>query len=218
MENPLRNNENLPTPEQLLESTKVTKLVWEANKRNGVQVTWKDDTWTGYSKRDGTLEIGTQPVPEEIKKAWGISSFSDERARTYILSHENMHHVLWAAFNDPDEFPEIRKLLNSLSRLREATGTGLSRLGNMSLYNSEGSNTAHEEDVVELMNMYGIDPQNQKDYLEWLITADKEVLGGQKLFKLGSQQMADAFFAQVSMTIAKFLKKNGVISEIAGTE
>ena len=218
MENLLRYTENPPTPEQLLESTKVTKLVWEANKRNGVEVLWKNDTWTGYSKKDGTLEIGTQPVPEEIKKAWGISSFSDERARTYILSHENMHHVLWTTFDDPEEFPEIRKLLNSFSRLREATGTGLSRLGNMKLYDTEGSNTAHEEDVVELMNMYGIDPQNLKDYLKWLITTSKEVLDGQKLFKISSQEIADAFFSQVSMTIAKFLKKHGVISEITMTE
>ena len=160
------------------------------------------------------MEIGTLPVPEEIKKSWGISNFSDKETKTYIFSHENMHHVLWSVFDDPEEFPEIRKLLNSLSRLRGAMGIGLSRLGNMKLYDTEGRNTAHEEDVVELMNMYGINPQILKDYLSWLVTADKEVLDEQRLFKLNSQEIADAFFTQISMTIAKFLKKNGVISEI----
>ena len=212
METPSVNKERLPlTPEQLLEGTKVTKLVWEANKKNGVNVTWKNDTWVGYSKKDGTIEMGTQPVPEEIKDAWGMSNLPDESVKTYILSHENMHHVLWATFDDEEEFPEIRKLLNSLSVLRNNTDTGMSRLGSMKLYDAEGRNTAHEEDVVELMNMYGIDPQNLKDYLNWLVTSDKQLLNQQRLFKLDSQETADAFLSQVSTTIEKFLKKNGVV-------
>ncbi len=218
MEDQFEHTGTLPTPEQLLESTKVTKLVWEANKKNGVEISWKDNTWVGYSKKDGTLEMGMQPVPEEIKKSWGISNFSDEEAKVYILSHENMHHVAWTAFDNPEEFPEIRQLLNSLSRLREHTGMGVSRLGNMKLYGPEGSNTAHEEDVIELMNMYGINPKNLKDYLTWLTTTDKHILDEQKLFKLNSPEISEAFFSQVSMTVAKFLKKSGIVSEIVGEE
>ena len=210
--------ENLPTPEKLLESTKVTRLVWEANKINGVRLTWNNNTWAGYSRKDGTLEIGTQPVPEEIKGSWGILGLSDEKAMTYILSHENMHHVLWTAFDNPEEFPEIRSLLNSCVRLRGATGFGLSRLGNMKLYDTGGRNTAHEEDVVELMNMYGINPQNLRDYLSWLTTTKKEILDNNKLFKINSQEIADIFFTQISITVAKFLKRFGVISEILGNE
>lgn len=210
-----RRQEQTLTPESVLESTKVSKLVWEANKKNGVRVEWKPDQWHGYSRRNGVIEVGMQPVPENIKKLWGISSFSDEFARAYILSHESMHHVLWNTFDDPENFPEVRKLLNSLATLRQNTQLGLSRLGNMKIYDAEGSNTMHEEDCVELMNMYGIGPQVLREYLDWLTNTDEQILREQKLYKLPSRQAADAFFYQVSITIAKFLKNSGVISKIA---
>ena len=53
MRNPFESGESSPTPEQLLESTKVTKLVWEANKKNGVNVTWKNDTWPVIQEKTG---------------------------------------------------------------------------------------------------------------------------------------------------------------------
>ncbi len=94
MKNPFENQRALPSPEELLESTKISKSVWEINKRNGVEVIRKDDAWHGYSKKGGDIEIGTQPVPEEIKSFWGISELPDREAKTYILSHENMHFIL----------------------------------------------------------------------------------------------------------------------------
>lgn len=203
------------TPEKLLELSKVSKLIWEANKKDGIHIVWRTDIWHGYSnKTTKTIEIGKRPVPNAIKQAWGISNLSDEAARTYVFSHENMHFILWEAFDNQEEFPEMKNLLNTISNIRKHTNLGLSRLGNMNIYDIENRNTAHEEDCVELMNIYGINPENLKNYLTWLTNTDIEILKEQALFKLPSQEIADIVFKQVSMTVAKFLQKKGIVTEI----
>ncbi len=89
--------------------------------------------------------------------------------------------------------------------MRKNTSTGLSRLGNMDMYGTTGRNTAHEEDVIELMNMYGISPQNLRDYLTWLTDTDREALQAQRLFKIPSKEVADAIFNQVSATVNRYI-------------
>jgi hypothetical protein len=212
--NSLETAHNLPTPEQLLQNTVVTKLVYEANKKSGVAMSWNPNTWTGYSTKEGLLQIGIQPVPQEVKNQWGITTLSDIETKRYIFSHENMHHVLWAVFEDENEFPEVRKLLNSFFTVRTRTSKGFSRLGNMELYNASNRNTAHEEDLVELMNIYCLNPDNLRKYLDWLVTTDKDILDEQDLFKISSQEVANIIFKQISLTVAKFLKMKGLITTI----
>lgn len=215
MKTELAESSEFYSPEKLLEATKVSKLVWEANKRSGVQVELRNDRWWGYSKKGGNIEIGTQPVPNEIKKSWGLDEgMLDEACKQYIFSHENMHYVLWEAFNHPEEYPELRNLLNSLRAIREHTGRGLSRLGNTDVYNKQNRDTAHEEDVTELFNMYGISPQNLKDYLTYLVRTDDAILKDAGLYKLVSQEVGDNIFKAVSIIIAKFLKQKGIVDGI----
>lgn len=198
----------------LLNDTKVTPLVWEANKKNWVRLILNKDTFHWYSHQDGRIELWIKEVPENIKEEFGLNkNIPDDFAKRYIFSHENNHHVLFYMFNNQTKFPNFAKIYNNLKKIRQTTGKWLSQLWNMSIYNSQERQTAHEEDFVELLNRYCMNPQNFREYLNFLVNWNETILAKKNLFKI-PQQLADWLYNSISECVAIFLKENGMIDKI----
>lgn len=196
------------TPEQLIESTVYTKKIWEALKAQHVQVRYKHDTWIGYSnKKQKLIQLGLAPLPPDVKQQTGLESLDALNERKYLLSHEIIHHVLWDVFDDQDAFAEVKNLLTTAKAIRQGTGVGLSRLGSLGFYHDSSHGGAFIEDVVELLNMYSIDPNLLAQYLEWLTKSDIETLRAKGLFKITNEQVRKYIYKNIEITIGDYLEK-----------
>ncbi len=198
----------------LLEGTKLTPLVWKANKKNNVKLLLNNDSWQWYANMDGRIVVWKKEVPEDIKDKWGLDKNTpDVVVKQYIFSHENNHHVLFYMFNNQHFFPSFAKLYNKLKTIREVTGKWLSQLWNMKDYTSHIRQTAHEEDLVELFNMYCINPDNLKKYLEFLVKWNSELIVQKNLYQI-DQNFADRIYSTISECIAIFLEKNWIVDTL----
>ena len=161
------------------------------------------------------IELGTKQVPNEIKVKWWLNiNFSDADMKRYIFSHENAHHIIFYIADHEEKFPYFRKLYESLKKIREKNhGIGLSQLGNMKIYDSEIRQTAHDEDFVDLLNRYCMNPSDFRSYLDYLTNTDTNILAKKGLYKL-QPASADLIFKWVSESVATFLKENGLITQI----
>ena len=219
--NELKNKlyETSETESLLLEWTIVTPHIWEANKKNGVKLILDKNTRQGYSENNihnnARIELGTKQVPNEIKVKWWLNiNFSDADMKRYIFSHENAHHIIFYIADHEEKFPYFRKLYESLKKIREKNhGIGLSQLGNMKIYDSEIRQTAHDEDFVDLLNRYCMNPSDFRSYLDYLTNTDTNILAKKGLYKL-QPASADLIFKWVSESVATFLKENGLITQI----
>lgn len=212
--------ENRELEDWLSKNQIVTPLVWEANKRNGVTLQKiseeieKERFW--YSnKEEKIIQIHTKSVPRNMKKSWWLSeNLPDDETKRYIFSHENAHHIVFYMADHQDKFPYFGRLYNILKTIREQNdGVGLSQMWNMDIYNSPTRKTAHDEDFVELLNRYCINPNNFKAYLDFLSNTDSRTLTNKGLFKL-EPESAKWIFKAVSESVATFLKENNIINKI----
>lgn len=198
----------------LLYGTQVTPLIWFANKKNWVKLFLNKNTFHWYSNQDGRLELWIQEVPENIKVQFGLDkNIPDDFVKRYIFSHENNHHVLFYMFKNQNKFPHFANIYNNLKKIRESTWKWLSQLGNMSIYNSNQRQTAHEEDFVELLNKYCMDPKEFKQYLSFLVHWNKTQLSEKHLFRI-PQELADWLYNTISECVAIFLKENWITDKI----
>ena len=83
----------------------------------------------------------------------------------------------------------------------------------MKIYDSEIRQTAHDEDFVDLLNRYCMNPSDFRSYLDYLTNTDTNILAKKGLYKL-QPASADLIFKWVSESVATFLKENGLITQI----
>jgi hypothetical protein len=192
------------SPEQLAEGMVYTKDIWDINKRKGVRFSYDPNEWTSYSNADGRLILGGKPVPVSMKPYFNLGeNTSDADIKKYIFSHENMHHVVF----DTDKSGKRGTMINLLDlafKFRKTLNVGLSRLGSFSFYKGK---TEHEEDIVEMLNLYAQNPQKLKDYLQYLVTTETSNLGKYNQIKL-SQEVADHIYVQIEELILDFIERN----------
>lgn len=210
--------ENDDLEQQLLEWLKLTPLIWKVNKNNWVELFINEWVWHWHSHKSWRIEIWDKPVPNSAKKAfWLPENTSWLTVKQYIFSHENNHHVLFYLYKHQDTIPEFAEIFNKLKYIRENTGKWLSELGSMGIYNSENRDTAHEEDFVELLNMYCIHPKRLKRHLDVLVNGNEEVLQQKWLQKI-PEQFATWLFENIWVCVGKFLQENWVIDGILETQ
>lgn len=194
------------TPENLTEGFVYTGKVWEKNKKNGVQFLLNKENWHAYSHASGKIEFGTKEVPKEIKKYFALGEdVPDWEVKKHIFSHENMHQVIFKSFEDEKNKPEFMDILNLLYSIRDKSGKGVSRLGNLEIYKSR--KTSHEEDLVELLNMYSQDPKKLEIYLNHLKTADQNILEKNNQVRLGDTASA-ILYQKTEKILLNFLASN----------
>ena len=209
----LQNLSNDGLEKELLKWAIVTPYVRIANKKNWVKLILKQNDFIGYSHKDGRLEIGVDEVPVNIKKQfWFNENVSDDFVKRYIFSHENGHHIMFYMFDNQSDFPKFSKLYYMCKKIR-TTWKWLSELGSMSIYNWSNRDTAHEEDFVELLNKYCLNPKCLRSYLNFLVEWDKTILDQKGLFKI-SNKTADLLFDDISECVVTFLKKNNIVDRI----
>lgn len=194
------------TPESLTEGFVYTGKVWEKNKNNGVQFFLNRDNWHGYSHADGKIEIGTKEVPKDVKKYFALGEdVPDLEIKKHIFSHENMHHVVFKSFEDEKKKVQLIDTLNLLHEIRKKFGRGVSRLGNLDIYKQR--NTSHEEDLVELLNMYSQNPKKLEIYLNYLKTADQSILEKNGQVKL-NDLVSGILYQKTEKILLDFLSTN----------
>jgi hypothetical protein len=196
------------TPQELLRGTTYSSKVWNVNRRKGVTVVMKEGQWHGYTAKGGRIEVGANPVPDAMKEFFGFDkNVPDRLIKQYILSHENMHHILFDIIDHPTKYPGFQNVLTVTHALRRGSGVGLSMLGGHPMYGAHESNTAHEEDLVELLNRYCIKPEILKAHLQYLVDTDERVLTRKGLTKL-QQPVADLLYKKVALIVEQFLENN----------
>lgn len=194
------------TTENLTEGFVYTGKVWEKNKKNGVQFLLNKENWHGYSHASGKIEIGTKEVPSDIKKYFALGEeVPDLEVKKHIFSHENMHQVVFKSFEDEKKKAQLIDTLDLLHEIRKKFGRGVSRLGNLDIYKQR--KTSHEEDLVELLNMYSQNPKKLEIYLDYLKTADQSILEKNGQVKL-NDLVSGILYQKTEKILLDFLSTN----------
>lgn len=197
-------------PEKLLENTQGTKKIWNILKEKGTAFETDPYGWHGFSSNvENKIVVGGQKAPDEFKEYLNLKKDTpDEAVKMHIMSHEVMHHVLYQIEKDHDHSrQELEKYINLIKSIRSQTDRGISRLGSHPFYANPNHGHPEIEDVVETFNYYGQNPENLKQYLAYLSTADKEVLDSKGLVRL-APAAANHVYASTEGFISGFLRKH----------
>lgn len=160
--------------EVLGQKTVHTTKAWDLYKGKGVftddSIVLDTNTWISDTRMVGgekkIIRLGTQALPAELrsKLLFEDTRFQGEDEIVYRLSHEIGHEV---GFDAASKDEGMNRLYSAIAQLREK-GKGLSSLGNLDFYAHGGANTQATEDLVELVNMYMIDPEYLERYMHFL--------------------------------------------------
>lgn len=121
------------------------------------------------AKDQTTITLGAVPWSAELKNRtlFEDSSFDYQKEKSHILSHE-ITHILF--YNSQDE-PLHRFFSNAVIKSRREKGIGFTGLGSLDFYKNKtggGPDVQGMEDMVELINMYLVDPNYLRRYLDFL--------------------------------------------------
>lgn len=108
------------------------------------------------------------------------------------------------------KFSNFDKLCEYVLKIRR-NWKAISRLWNRSVYSDY--NLKKDEDIIELINLYCINPDLLKSHLDILVNWTDELLKKDNLQRLSSQ-VADFIFKTISDCVSKFLSENWVIKSI----
>ncbi len=158
----------------LSRETRHTATAWNLYKNRGVfqddslvldTNTWISDTRVEPNNKK-IIRLGTQSLSVDMRKRliFEDSRFQGDGEMVYRLSHEIGHEVGFDAASNHDG---MNKLFSLIAKLR-GQGGGMSSLGNLDFYARAGANIQATEDLVELVNMYMIDPEYLERYLHFL--------------------------------------------------
>lgn len=147
------------------------------------------------AKDQTTITLGAVPWSADFKRSilFEDASFDYQKEKTHILSHE-ITHILF--YNSQDE-PLHRFFSNAVIKPRREKGTGFTGLGSLEYYKNRrdgGPDTQGLEDMVELINMYLVDPNYLSRYLSFLADdKHKQVRSDLSLISLGSGSQENIF-------------------------
>lgn len=146
-------------------------------KTDGTLTEVKIDPTTWIGKADhGDITLGIAPVDPKIREriVFEDKNFTGDREVLYRLSHELSHFIGPAIERVMPR--HLGRIYGAIIHSRSKTGRGLSALGSLDYYKSNGAKLQAHEDITELMNMYLIDPAYLKRFLVFMITSDDAVL------------------------------------------
>ena len=133
-------------------------------------------TWQCQSDSSDSITLGTQSLPQEVKKRLifedRYKDYPDVIA--YKLSHE-LSHKLITHLVDSDETAKrgLENLNAALAQLRQThPDKGIIILANLANYKDAGPDIQSKEEITELVNMYLLNPNYLKKYLN-LLTQDQ---------------------------------------------
>src|SRR3989344_4056485 len=117
-----------------------------------------------------TITIGAVPWSEDLKRRaiFEDEQFNYQKEKRYIFSHE-LAHVFFA--NSQQGGALHRFYNNVIIKSRREGDKGFTGLGGLEFYKNKkngGPDTQALEDVVELINMYLVDPDYLNRYLSYL--------------------------------------------------
>ena len=196
-------------------STLITKkpkywlYIREALKKDWINIFSWMDTEHWYASKDARgIVIGWKETPEEMKKIfWLHKSFSKLDVKSYTLSHEMSHHIIFYILNHQESFPDFWNIYNQLKYIRQKTNTWLSKLWNLERYKKRKS--SHDEDLTELITKYCIEPLFLKEYLQYLTSSNENELEQNWLFKI-PWALADKIYDRISEWVSIYLKEHWI--------
>lgn len=155
---------------------------------------WGSSNHTG--RRD--IDLGTSAMDKATKGRLIFEDWNFDYAKEVELrfTHELAHALIYdQVVTHHGEYPQTEEMLDILEYIRgENPREGLSTLGNIPFYKSEGSKIQGLEDMTEMVAYYLWDPQYLKRYLEFLSDAShsrtKQSLG---LTELNSSSVMDFY-------------------------
>jgi hypothetical protein len=161
--------------------------------------------WVNHSDSNSRITLGTGEMDQIIleKVVFKPDLWKGEKHVIYRLSHE-ISHKLAAHISERDI--GIQNLYGMLLDLRgrknpdKNKNLGLSMLGNLQMYKNAGYKTQAKEDIVELLNMYILHPNYLKDFLNYLVTENKEKLKQQGLLKI-TQEVANIIYTNIEKSL-----------------
>lgn len=153
--------------------------VWDALERRGIlspqKVRLDTSSWISETIfATGDIKFGTARMSTDMRQKviFEDHNFAGEREYTYRAMHEVTHHLhpkLFGALKYKNRTKDASSITfyNTIVDMRKH-GVGLSSLGSLDFYRGRGAGEQAEEDHVELMNMFAIDPAYLQRYLAFL--------------------------------------------------
>lgn len=195
--------------------TKFGGEVWEKIKVLGIMreedIEIDEGGWIGETKvnpddeKRRNIRLGVQEIPSALGEhvIFCFDQLTVEERLMYRLSHE-VCHVICPRISDVQ--PAFARLFSMIELMRQH-GQAMSVLGSLEIYRNAGTVVQATEDVVELTNMYIIDPEYLQLYLGFLSdpnnTKYRSVLG---LHTLQDKKVAEVIFSTIERGVAAFLK------------
>ncbi len=168
-------------------------------------------TWIGETRISAedptkyTIHLGTRDIPEALGEQviFRFKQLSPEDRLLYRLSHELCHVVCPIATETDREFGRLFSMLEVMRR----NGHAMSSLGNLDMYRTAGSVVQATEDLVELTNMFMIDPEYLRAYFVFLSDPlEQRRRDALRLHHLQSERIANMLFALIEDGVTRFLK------------
>lgn len=163
-------------------------------------------TWVSQSTGDKII-LGAAPTPAQWKANTMFEEhrFQGEREKIYTFSHELSHKLLGAI----NSSPQLNRLLHTFMQMRSQTGKGLSGMGSQEFYlnreqqlGTPDGQVRASEDLVELVNVYLLDPEYLRRFFTFLsdpaFKVERERL---KLTTLDSEEVKDYIYQQIQHTV-----------------
>ncbi len=201
---PKFNFEKLPNVDlnSIFERFPNAQKIYDKLKNSGAVVNLDPNGWVSVTNNTNrVISLGIKPIPKQVKEDWGIGNLDFLTEKSYILSHEGNHLVLWDTFQDKVKFPETVELLTLFSQIRKS-GKGISKLGSYDFY--KGTGTQHEEDLVEMLNLYSLNPDFLKGHLMYLSNLPDDDSSKFKLLKI-PEIVRDHIFSKIETINKKYL-------------
>lgn len=198
---------------QLHGQTKFSGKAWDVLENRGIldgqSISLDSNSWVSETRIDvakpnrRTIRLGVQDLSDEKREQLLFldEQFKGDKGLVYRLSHEINHTVASIA---TERSSEAEKLYTIAIKMRE-NGHALSALGSLDFY--QGVETQAVEDVVELFNMYTINPDYLKKYLEFLTDPQYQAHRQESgLYTIPSKVVADNLFNKVEAGVSSFFK------------
>lgn len=199
---------------QLRQTTTYSGKAWDLLKDRGTidenSLFLNPGTWISETRIDRqnpirkTITLGTADLPPDLRERliFEDTRFKGDNEIVYRLSHEVGHEVGSAAISISTK---ASNLFETIIKMR-ANGHAIASLGSLDFYRQMGSNVQATEDVVELINMYMIDPTYLDRYLKFLndpkFQGHRQRLG---LYTIPNEHVARTILKGVADGVAKFL-------------
>lgn len=194
--------------------TKLGKKAWDLLVQRNVlddrSIDLNPNDWIGHYTLDqrrpvkGRIGLGIHEIPEQTaaQLIFLDHQFKGDRSILYRFSHEISHAIGPDAAQRNQSF---KHLFKTALAIREH-GKGLSALGN--IYREAGHTQQASEDLVELINMYLIDPDYFNDYLDYLSESENQERDDLGLIAIKSERVRDLISKSVREGVAAFFNQS----------